>query len=292
MKMSYLREFEVLAKKKEFISAAEELSMGQASLSKHIRILEEELGIPLFKRTTRTVELSDYGKAILPYISEMLKVQEECIKTFEEKKESLNKHLNVGLIHGMGLFGITDILIRFKKEHPEITINLTQDDSFKLEDKIIRGECDIAFIKDSESEKEHRFERILFSEDVLTAVLPLSHPLASEKKINLKNLSGENFLLLPEGSFMYEMSVSLCKNAGFIPNIVFTGAGGGNIMQMVASGMGISLLMKKPAQAQQLPGTAIVEIVPEVKTEIDIIYEKERLNDAEKEFLKFCKNKK
>lgn len=67
MNISLFREFIVLAEEKNYMEAAERLYMNQSTLSKHIMSMENELGVPLFDRSTRRVELTEYGKALLPH---------------------------------------------------------------------------------------------------------------------------------------------------------------------------------------------------------------------------------
>ena len=67
MNTEFLKEFVVLAETKNFWEASERLYMNQSTLSKHIKSLENELGVELFTRTTRRVELTSYGQTFLPY---------------------------------------------------------------------------------------------------------------------------------------------------------------------------------------------------------------------------------
>ena len=75
MDIEYFREFVILAETKNFWAASERLYIGQSSLSKHIKTLERDLGAPLFERTSRKVELTEFGKLMLPYAQSLGRLQ-------------------------------------------------------------------------------------------------------------------------------------------------------------------------------------------------------------------------
>ena len=77
MEISYFKDFVILAETKNFWAASERLYIGQSSLSKHIKTLERELGAPLFTRTSRKVELTEFGELMLPYAQSLSRMQYE-----------------------------------------------------------------------------------------------------------------------------------------------------------------------------------------------------------------------
>ena len=75
MQIDYIKEFIILAEIGNFLEAADHLFMSQSTLSRHIKSLEDDLGTPLFDRTTRKVSLNEYGHLFLPYAREISKIQ-------------------------------------------------------------------------------------------------------------------------------------------------------------------------------------------------------------------------
>ena len=120
----------------------------------------------------------------------------------------------------------------------------------------------------------------------MVAILPVSHPLAKEKSLTLEQLKNEEFLLLQPGSVLYTLSKKACQEAGFTPNITYTGKRAENIIDLIEKGMGVSLLMKKPISYLSNPKIAIIDIIPTVSTQIKIYYKKDtKLSSAAMHFI-------
>lgn len=86
MDINYFKEFSVLAETRNYWEAAERLFVNQSTLSKHIKAMEKELGVLLFSRTTRKVELTEFGKALLPYAQSIMHTQFEYSALLLQKK--------------------------------------------------------------------------------------------------------------------------------------------------------------------------------------------------------------
>lgn len=288
MKLRYLAEFVALADTGEFLGAARALGIGQASLSKHIRSLEAEFGVPLFLRTTRRVELSPYGAQILPFVRRMLEVEKAYTAQFEKERTRPARPLVIGLIHGLEQFRSTELLMGFRRENPHVRISILQMDSYDLARKVQEGSCDFAFVKELPAAVPDGFCRFPYAADTLCAVLPAQHALAGKGPIRLRQLAGENFLLLAEHGFMYDLCTGACRKAGFSPNVVFTGTSGSDIQNLVAAGLGVSLLMRTPAAAAQVPGTVLADLEPPITARINLIYIPDNLPPDANSFLQYC----
>lgn len=120
MEIGYIKEFVVLAETGSFLEAADRLFISQSSLSKHIKNIERELGAPLFNRTTRKVELSEFGQMFLPYANQIVRVQNEYTTAFFNKLESTRVTVTIGSIPPLAPYNITDVLARFKKKQSQL----------------------------------------------------------------------------------------------------------------------------------------------------------------------------
>lgn len=100
------------------------------------------------------------------------------------------------------------------------------------------------------------------------AVLSLDHPLAERDTVEIDDLIDENFLMLPQGSFVSELVLSLCRKAGFGPRVTFTGKRAENIISLVARGAGVSFLMRKPAESLASGKVALVPLEPATTSEV------------------------
>ena len=269
METQYLKEFVQLAEKENFLEAAEDLFISQSSLSKHIKSLEKELGTTLFDRTTRKVKLSPYGSLLLPYAKQILRLQDEYAHAFATQTAQ-NQHLiKLASIPSMPQYGITDYIVHFKQQHPQIDFQIQQEVSSRLENLLREKKCDLAFIRELE-DPHHEFHKLPFFTDHLTAVLPVNHPLAEAKRLSLTELKQDNFLLMPRNSRPYKVCIKACQASGFEPQVTFTTHNLENIIDLVTKGMGIALLMKQLAcyLADKNPAIRIIDIEPRIESHI------------------------
>lgn len=303
MNTEYVHEFVVLAETKNFWEASERLFMNQSTLSKHIKSLEAELGVALFTRTTRRVELTNYGRTYLPYAKAISSSEYAGLTAIKRLQNIENGLLSIGSIPSMPQYGITYLLAQFQKKYPDASIRITEDDPINLKEYLSNKSCEIIITRETindlgnTTESDQNIVRIPYLQDRLAILLPKAHPLAKEKELTLLQLKDEKFCLIKEGSLMYEISTDACRRAGFIPNVIFTSHRIDSIIDMVSNQNCIALLMdrhlKKPQNApasmtQDAPWT-LIPVSPEIKTQISICYNSnEPLSKAAKQFLNFC----
>lgn len=289
MKTEFIEEFVVLADTGNFLEAAERLYIAQSSLSRHIRAMEQELGEPLFERTTRHVALSEFGRIFLPYAREIAALQAGYRQALGRYRSALGGMLAVGLVPAVARYPVTDMLMAFGRENPGVKLNLVEEDSNILSQRLLSGQLDLAFLREGEA-KAAGLKRIPLYRDSLCALLPPGHPLAGEKALRLEQLRDEAFLLLPQGTLVHALSLEACRRAGFAPRIAYTGHRGENMARMVQGGMGVALLMRTPSMEMAGEGVAVLPIVPEVATTISLVYPGERtLSRAGKRLLDYVR---
>jgi LysR family transcriptional regulator, transcription activator of glutamate synthase operon len=273
MEIDYIREFLVLAENGNFMETAEKLFISQSSLTRHIKSLEEDLGATLFDRTTRKVSLNKIGKLFLPYAREITRIQYEYTTSIINELQGSHGNVKIGSIPVMIPYKITDILARFQNENVNISLDVTEGDSLQLVKMLRSGQCDFAFIREWD-DSDNEFNKLPFAHDSLVALIPSNHPLAKSDSIQIGCLKHEPLLLLAKETFMYNLCVTECHNAGFEPRVAFTGHRAENILDLVSKGMGIALLMKKPIISLLNKNITMVEINPAIRTTIALAYSK------------------
>ena len=108
MDMEHIREFTVLAEIGSFTEASRRLSISQPVLSKHIKMLELDLGAQLFKRNKRSMELSEYGKLLLPYAQQIVQIQNEVADAFSSRHHAIAGTLTIGALPTASYYGLGD----------------------------------------------------------------------------------------------------------------------------------------------------------------------------------------
>ena len=301
MNTSYYREFSVLAEEKNYMEAAERLYMNQSTLSKHIKTMESELGVPLFDRSTRRVELTEYGKALLPHARSITRSEFEYSTLLMQIQNREKGIMTLGTIPPMAQYGIIGLLAAFQNEYPDSHVTILEEDSQSLLRLLREKKCELIFFRESKLDfeknflEDHELVRIPFVHDHLIALLPSGHPLATKKQITLRELKDEHFCLIKEGTLLYEMSVSACQASGFIPNVSFTSHRIESILDMVSSGDYIALLTNlhatppKFAPADEERPWVPVDLTPNINSQISLCYlANSRLSKSAQNFVNFC----
>jgi LysR family transcriptional regulator, transcription activator of glutamate synthase operon len=285
MEINYLRDFVILASTSNFMEAANILYSSQSTLSKHLMKIESELGLPLFDRTTRKVEISEFGKLFLPIAKQIVELQDQYIALLQNRQKADREILTLGTIPALAEYKITDILVNFKKSRPQSTVNVIQAGTEELREMLRHKKCTIAFTRDTD-EVPQDLIIIPYTVDTMVAVLPATHPFAKQKTISLKILEDEDFLLSEKQTMLYNLSIRACKECGFEPKVALTDHKIENILDLVIKGMGIALMMKQSAFFSYRSEAAIVEITPPITTRINLCHLKNvELTAAAKHFI-------
>ncbi|MGN0404564.1 MAG: LysR family transcriptional regulator [Bariatricus sp.] len=303
MNTLYLKEFTVLAEVKNYWEASERLFMNQSTLSKHIKFIENELGVPLFTRTTRRVELTQYGEAFLPYAQSIVRTEFEYSTLLLQMQNEERGAVTLGSIPSMAQYNITNILTAFQKKYPDSTVRIIEDDAKNLMNMLYDNRCELIFTRESKLNFEKNFlhdeqvVRIPYVRDHMVALLPKTHPLAGEPEITLRSLKDETFCFIKEPSMMYDLCVDACQSANIIPKIGFTSHRLESIFDMVATGGYAALLMNwhsaPPENALYSPDVPwiSIDIAPRIYSQISLCYLKNRkLSATAQNFVRFCKN--
>lgn len=276
------REFVVLAQTCNYLQAADQLFISQSSLSKHIKALERELDVELFNRTTRRVQLTDYGRTFLPFARKIASTAHDATVALANARDNERRIIDIGSIPVMVPYGITKVLHSFEREHPNTRLRIYEGEADQLRERLRDRSLDLAFIREWDGDVQHEgddreFETIDFAQDQLAAVLPAGHPLASRPSINLAELANEEFLLLPQGTVMNALITDACAVEGFVPEVRYRGTRAENIIDLVARGMGVSLLMRTPAAYLTRAAVSVVDLQQPIVTTIKLY----RLRDRE-----------
>ena len=271
MDIDYIHEFVVLADTGNYMEAADKLFLTQSSLTRHIQKLEADLGVLLFDRSTRHIELNKYGNLFMPYARQISQLQKEYTTTFCNELNRERGTIRIGAIPVMAQYQITDILARFQQENRNFMLDIQEADSLKLIQMLRDEEIDFAVIRESD-DASSAFCKIPITQDTLAALMPAGHPLAVKDHIELKQLYRDSFLLLGRDTFMYSLCVRECRSAGFEPHIAFTSNRVDNIIGLVSKGMGVGLLTKRPVMSANHSEIVVVDILPAITTTISLAY--------------------
>jgi len=236
-----MRAFQAVAEALHFRRAAERLNVAQPALSRTIRMLEENIGTALLTRTTRNVELTEAGRVFLDDVRSVLAGAERAVERARRAAEGRIGRLTVAYMDFAINGPLPAIMRRFRKSSPEIEVNLIHLWTARQREALIGGEIDLGFLIGKFSAPD--IKSLLVRREGLVAVLPEHHALTKRKKISLKDLRDEPFVMGSRefwGPYRDQIDV-LCQGAGFTPNVVQEAYNSDGIFGLVAAGLGVTL---------------------------------------------------
>lgn len=285
MKFDYLKEFVAAAQSEEMQQCAKDLGISPSVLSKHIKAIEQELGVPLFMRSRKT-ELSPYGKILLPYAKELVKVQDDYLQDFSETVADIKPQLIVGLSPIQFRERSGQLLENFILKHPQEVL-IREADNAALCQMVAQGEIDVAFVRTQpELHRDPNLVYIPFCSDPMVAFMPPEHPLGNAPSVTIEELKDEKILLRSENSTVNRVYTAKCAELGIVPNITYHSAYIN--YDMARRGEGITLYLAPPADTkrnqQQL---SIVPIRPHIVSFVDVVFRPRQLPLLGLELLQF-----
>jgi DNA-binding transcriptional LysR family regulator len=244
IEIRHLRAFIAVAEELNYRKAALRLHVAQPALSRAIQQLELELGAKLIERSTRVVRLTEIGRFLLEQahkIQETLAAAVESVRrmTLGQKGE---------LFVGFNDFTISEILPpiihRFRVLFPDVEINLMDESSSRMQQMVLERQLDIAFL--SGVRPLPGLDSFLLREEKFVAVMAAGHRLAQKDRLSPKDLANEPFVLgVPGWSVFLEAVDAYCESAGFRPRVVQTAVHSNDIVNFVAAGIGVTILVDR-----------------------------------------------
>jgi DNA-binding transcriptional LysR family regulator len=250
MELRHLRYFVVVAEECHFGRAAARLHIAQPPLSQQIRQLESDLGVALFTRTTRKVELTQAGERYLERARAILASVDAAVAEVGRVAAGEQGRLAIGFT-GSATYELLPSLVRvLRSEFPWIDLDLkgemlTPDQVTALLEKTL----DLGFLRPPVRHSD--IEVRVLRREPLVAVLPQTHPLAARPTVRLAALRDEPFITYPSHhrSVVYEAVLDACEDAGFTPARTQEVAETSTLVSFVAAGLGVALV---PASVRHL----------------------------------------
>ena len=238
-----LRAFEYLLALKEqggFHRAAEACNVSQPALSIQIKKMEEELGVQLLERGPREFLFTPAGEEVLERARGIMRHVAEIDQLSKLWSDPYSGELSLGAFPTLAPYYFPGILDHFVESYPNLHINLVEDKTAVLLDRMKAGTLDASFI--AEPVEDDALEHAtIFTEEFLLGVSP-GHALAKRKSIDPSRLATEQILLLEEGHCLRGQALEYCATTGIGEVLNFRASSMETLLQMVAMGRAVSLI--------------------------------------------------
>lgn len=252
-----LEYFVAVAKHLSFRQAAEACFVSQPALSEQIAQLESLLRVKLFERG-RKVSITSAGLALLDRATDILTSSDQLVETATSLGDPLTGPLRLGTIPTVGPYLLPAIVPGIHAAHPKLELYLSENRTEDLLEELADGRLDVLLL-DIDVDLGKVETHLLFSDPFLVA-LSSADELAAAPSLPLSKLDDRNVLLLDEGHCLREQTLPLCKRVGLSENTGFRGSSLGTIVQMVASGLGFTLMPEMAVEREKAAAAGLAVI--------------------------------
>lgn len=242
MDLQQLKYFLELAGELHFWRTSEKMFITQSALSRHIKALEQELGVQLFERNNRNVKLTKAGEFLRDKFRHLLNDFESVARHARQIAAGEIGVLRIGHITSITFSLLPDLIKSVSLKYPNLTVQMIDMSGTEFDSALLSYHIDIGLNRDSNKTKG------LISKSILTEnfalVVPASHPFAKKKEIDLSEAKNERFIL-PSLTGLSEHAIrirSLFEKAKFAPQVYLESDDGGTILGLISRGLGISVL--------------------------------------------------
>ncbi len=291
MELRQLRYFVAVAEHRHFTRAAADLHVAQPALSQQIRRLEDELGLELLARTSRSVALTEAGELLLHRARRALAEVDGALADLDALKGLVSGRVVVGAIQSLGPFDLPGLLAGFHASHPGVDILLREDTTQRLLAALSADELDLAVATIDPPPPDELASMALYEEELVLAVRP-GHPLASRQRIALTELPDDPFIFFREGSGLRATTERALAAAGIEPRVRFESSELSRVRALVSRGLGVAILPRSETgrPGPITPRVAAIALGPPALTrQVGLVWRRERRHPpAAQAFLRFA----
>lgn len=242
-----------------FTRAAERCHVVQSALSHQVKALERELGLELFARTSRKVELTAAGAAFLPAARRALDAADRAVADAAAAVGQVRGHLTVGIIPTVSGIDVPATLRRFRLAHPAVRVRLHVGASDEFIAGIRSGDIDVAVLGLPAGTVPEGVRSKVIKRDRHVAIVASDHPLAGRTSVDLARLADETFVDFPVDTPGRAQSDLAFAAAGLQRDVAFEVMAIDVLAALVRAGLGVALLPSAVAPADD-PDLALVSV--------------------------------
>ena len=255
MTMRQMRVFAAVARNLSFTRAARELHLTQPAVSQQVKLLEEEVGMPLFEHIGRKVHLAPAGVELLRYTDQAMELLRQAGESLAAMRGLKRGVLKLGAVSTAKYFA-PSLLSTFKPAYPEVTIQFAVGNRQEIVQQLAANEVDLVIMGRPPRELETVAEP--FAKHPLVVIASPRHPLASKRRIKLSQLSAESFIIREEGSGTRASMERVFRDRGVPIQVSMEVSSNETIKQTVMADMGISFISSHTVGLELAAGKLVI----------------------------------
>ncbi|MDH5229529.1 MAG: selenium metabolism-associated LysR family transcriptional regulator [Gammaproteobacteria bacterium] len=287
-----LQVFYTVAKLLSFTKAAETLHMTQPAVTFQVRQLEEYFNTRLFDRTHNRISLTEAGKRVYEYGARIFELYGEMENSVRELTGEVSGVLIIGASTTIAEYMLPALLGDFKSQYPDVNVRLKVSNTEGIVSMVENNVTDLGVVESSVHNKNLAVE--LCKMDQLVAIVPHSHPLASQGKMPAAELLKYPYICREEGSGTREVIIEYLQNVGCNPgelDIIMELGSSEAIKGAVEAGIGITVLSKATLAKEIKLGTLVaLPLDPPLERPFSFVHQKQKFRQrAMEELLEFAR---
>jgi DNA-binding transcriptional LysR family regulator len=284
--------FHEVAKFKSFSRAAENLFVSQPAVSKHIRQLEQKLGMGLIRRGRGGFDLTEAGEMLFKQTHKICNHLQEIESVLDNLKKDHHGLLKIGTTESYSKCLMPKLLSGFQTSHPSIKITLEVGNSEEIEKGLLDYKNDIGLI--GLAKASSKFESVPFLKEELVLIVSPDHPLGKRKAVSLKEIEGYPFIIRAKGSTTRRILFHAYEEFKIHPSLLIEAGSSEFIKQWVSEGKGVSVIVKRLGEDEERRGMIkMIPLLEKLYLEVAVLYLKEeRANPTIKTFIQYMESKK
>jgi len=253
--LKQLKYLSAVAEHEHFGNAARSCHVSQSALSAAVLELEDALGVPLVERNNRQVILTALGREVVERGRAILIEVEDLMGVCDASSEPFTGKMRLGVIPTIAPFILPGLLKRLRRRHPEFQLFIREDLSGRLVDALHRGELDVLLL--ALPYPADKVETMRLFDDEFLFACPRGHVLAGVGELRTRDLRKQDLLLLEDGHCLRDHALEACKLKNSEVSIPYQATSLNTIVQMVANGIGVTLLPRMALDSRILSGTDV-----------------------------------
>lgn len=287
MDINLFWEFLILSEIKNYSLASQQLFISEPTLSRHMKSLEDELGVKLFERQGLKLSLTKEGTILFPYAERFVTLKNRL--AYDLSSDAL---LSSGKLVYTSAYRTVELVDAFSHSNPDIDVihisNNGGDNKYIAE--LLHGEAEVAITVDWQENYED-ITALPVGKDSYAVVISASHPLAKKKSLKVSELKKENFISFKDSNTNTEVIYKLCRTSGFEPKLLCTAKLGSDVINLVKYG-GVSIVRKNSILRDRNHNVAVIDLDPPYLFDISLCFRNDiELSAAASNFINFVTSK-
>jgi DNA-binding transcriptional LysR family regulator len=236
-----LQYFVAVAEHGSISRGAQTLSISQSAMTEAVKDLEADLGVRLFDRHARGLAITHRGHQFLRHAKSILAGVQGARRSVETDRAEAGGELHLGVTSLVAGYVLSDLLSRYRRANPGVTVTAIEDSGEYLEHLLIGGELDVAVMVTSNLRDRNALQAEILDVSPFRLWLPLGHPLGAEDSVSLAQVTAEPLIMLNIDE-MEEEATNLLSALGTRPRVAFRTRSVEAVRSLVATGAGVALL--------------------------------------------------